>query len=201
MTTIDLKSKFTELESIRDGAVKLLDAAIEDIRALLDLDNHLVRLGLQDTHQLEHEEPWPHAGQDVEEVQEATPPPEAPEAPVVESKGKRRRWSDDEKADGVRLADEYGNDSKAEREIGAPAGSIHGWRKAGHGKKMKSVVGTAAIAQAEKEPGGGPTTKCPVCKASVPIEGEVGIDSRPNALRKHYSTSPDCRTALRARHA
>ena len=56
MTTIDLKSKFTELDARRTAAVQVLDAAIEDIRALLDLDKHLVRLGLQDAHQLEHEQ-------------------------------------------------------------------------------------------------------------------------------------------------
>ena len=114
---------------------------------------------------------------------------------------KRRRWSDEEKANGVRLAEELGNDSAAEREIGAPAGSIHGWRKAGFGKKMKSVVGTAPNPRAKEEPAEGPTTKCSVCKASLPIEGEVGIESRPMALRAHYRTSPDCETALRARHA
>ena len=193
MTTIDLKSKFEELETRRKADVQALDETIDAIRTLLDLDKHLVKLGLQPEHQLRHAEAFP-----VEAVHDylgVTLSIEE-EAPAVEAK--RRRYSDEEKAEAVRLADELGSDEAARKQLGISMGSIGNWRKAGHGKKPKSVTTPRPVADsAEHE---GPKTKCSICKAKVPVVGEVNEVNRVTALREHYKESPDCSDALRRRH-
>jgi len=136
----------------------------------------------------------------------ASPPPKSATA---------RRFTPEQKAEAVRLADELGSDSEAARQSGTTSVSLKTWRKSGttsvslktwrksgHGKRPKSVNGTAENRGAKRaDAHEGPQVKCPVCNAKVPIVGEPGVESRATAIREHYKTSPDCQTALRARHA
>lgn len=111
------------------------------------------------------------------------------------------RYSDDERAEAVRLADELGSDNAAGKQLGISGVSIGSWRRAGHGKKPKSTI-TGENPRAKQPPAhDGPKTKCSVCKAKLPIEGEVGSESRLAALRAHYRDKPECEDALRKRHA
>jgi transposase-like protein len=114
----------------------------------------------------------------------------------------RRRFTDEEKADAVRQADESGSDSAVAREIGCHATSIGNWRKAGLGRRPKSTTEVPDKAKAKsKETAAGPTVRCPICKTGAPIEGEISEVTKAQALREHYKTKPECREALRARRA
>jgi transposase-like protein len=217
VSALDLSSKFMELEIRRQADVQALDETIEAIKDLLDLDRKLVKFGLQTDHQLVHPEAVPagpvHEYLGVTEA--ATPPPEVSEVesvPAAETKptgmqpftksARVRRFTDEQKTAAVRLADELGSDSKAAQESGTTSTSILNWRKQGFGKKMKSVSETApARPSAAKDAHDGPKTKCSVCQALVPIDGEVNADSRLEAIRGHYKDSPSCADALRKRHA
>jgi len=205
VTEIDLKAKFDQLELERQATVEALDNIIEAIKVLRKVDKHLFDCGLQGL-QLEHVEEFPVAGVlEYLGVPDESPafPPES-ERPMAESTVPKtgRRFSDEQKAEAVRMADEYGSDSKAAKECGTTATSISNWRKGGHGKKRKSVVETHADGRRSKEePGSGPSVRCPVCKFQSPITGEISPETRANALREHYKTAPDCREALRKRHA
>lgn len=146
----------------------------------------------------------------------ATPPPDsakaAPVAPARTKPPKRaegragstsptqRRFTDEQKAEAVRTADDLGNDSEAARQFKTTSVSIKAWRNAGHGKRTKSVNETAENRSGKQQPAhDAPQVKCPVCKDKVPIEGEPGIDSRAAALRGHYKVKPACEAELQRR--
>ena len=202
MTEIDLKAKFDQLEIQRQADVEALDQTIKAIDVLYKLDRHLVAAGLQPALQLDH--PTHPALVSVEEEPDAEGPPATTDAPVVPIRPAKssRRYTAEEKAEAVRLADELGSDNAAGKQLGCSGVSISNWRKDGHGRKFKSVTETAVPRRQAPEPAAdGPSMRCPVCRKPAPIDGEINEVTKVTAMREHYKTSPDCQEALRKRRA
>ena len=126
-------------------------------------------------------------------------PPKA--TPAAKTAGKRRRFTDDEKHLAVREAESGASDASVERRLGLAAGSINRWRKAGFGKKPGamggSTTGTNPGRPDKAKTGDGPSARCPVCKALVPVEDPTQLNARDNALLHHLDENPSCMTAVR----
>lgn len=128
-----------------------------------------------------------------------------PPATTAESKpkqpDKRRRFTDEEKHLAVREAESGVSDASVERRLGLSAGSINRWRKAGFGKKPGamggSTTGTNPGRPDKAKTGDGPSARCPVCKALVPVEDPTQLNARDNALLHHLDENPSCMTAVR----
>ena len=229
MTTIDaplgesMRAKFAELETRRRLHIDGLDQAVQAIADLRALDRHLVDAGLHRELQLEHldtedppiEEPPEFRDDDLPAAVEPTPPPDPVEAaPVPASSGpggpaSRRRYTTEEKAEAVRLADELGSDSAAGKQLGMHGVSIGNWRRAGIGKQPTASSKKAASKKAaskEAEPKAAPaatspTVKCKVCTEALPIVGEPSQVSRLAAHQAHWAAKPECGEAMRRRRA
>ncbi|WP_298330410.1 transposase [Haloactinopolyspora sp.] len=126
-----------------------------------------------------------------------------PPATTAEAKrtGNRRRFTDEEKHLAVREAESGVSDASVERRLELAAGSINRWRKAGYGKKPVamggSITGTNPGQPTKAKTAGGPSARCPVCKALVPIEDPTQLNARDNALLHHLDENPSCMTAVR----
>ena len=207
--TLDLKAKFDELEARRRFHIEGVDQAVKAIATLRQLDRHLVEQGFHDALQLEHAVTTDPPLEELPEFQEddppATPPPEPGEAAVPAARkkpGSRSRYTDEQKAEAVRAVDDGASTADIAKELGCHPTAIGQWRKAGFGKRRRPVNETAEKRGGKQPPAhAGPQTKCSVCHAMCPIEGEVSPESRLAALRAHYKVKPECEDALRKRHA
>jgi transposase-like protein len=215
--TVDLKAKYDEIEVQRLLHIAGLDAAIEAKKMLHELDEHLVANGFQKELQLPPVSPGPprmtleeiraqnrsvavvEASEPPAAARAEDPPPVPQEPSVPETKTTKlatgKRYTDLEKAEAVRLADELGSDAAAARQLGTTSQSICNWRNTGHGKKPQSISASSNGGKS-KETATGPSVRCPNCKTGVPIEGDIDEVSRATAMREHYKTSPKCREAL-----
>jgi hypothetical protein len=214
--TVDLRSKFEELEARRKFHVEGLDAAVGGQELLRTLDRHLLELGLHEELQLENTyhvriEPADEAlyepdsgfvpsseGGKPEVSEEPTPPSRQPDTEKT-AKSNGRRYSGEEKAEAVRLAEELGADLKAENQLGVGHGNVRRWRDAGFGRKPKSQIARPGP-QAPEPPASGPSVRCPTCHAHLPLSGAPDETwARGEAFTQHYKTFPACEASNRRR--
>jgi len=218
---VDLRAKHAELEEQKRICVEQLDAAIAGLRSLEVLDRHLVVMGFQPELQLpvveepgrfdSLEDPLHNGPPPIEKADEA--PPSSVDTPLIKAKkpeGARvvgrpkRSFTNEQRAEFVREADELGNDSEVQRRHDLSPGAISQWRKAGHGKRPKSTGAGSpspskpAVGDAPQPPATGPTQKCPSCSQLLPLESPDPVH-RLEAWKKHYKISPACEATNRRR--
>lgn len=196
---VDLRAPLSELQAKRADIAETLASIDASIQLLLDLDRHLVDQGINTELQLTER-----AG---EPARTTASEPVSPPAPATTDAPARRRYSDEEKAEAVRMADEMGSDSAAARELGMHAVSIGTWRRDGHGKRPARTTGTtsgthpsAREVNVERAPAAGPSLRCPSCREAFPIDGAADNPiAKAQAWSKHYRESPSCEETNRRR--
>jgi hypothetical protein len=119
---------------------------------------------------------------------------------VMATAGARRKFSDDDKAEAVREAEQEGYRATAVR-LGVADTQIHRWKREGFGKRTAAMHGDnynndGAKAIAIDTPSG-PAIRCPVCKTGVPVTDPGDVEVKRKAMGDHYKVSPDCLTVAR----
>ena len=89
--SVDLKAKFDELDARRRFHIDGVDAAVEAMAQLRQLDRHLVQLGLHDELQLEHTQAVDPPLHELPEFEGDGPPPPAEPEPELTPPPRSRR--------------------------------------------------------------------------------------------------------------
>jgi transposase-like protein len=212
--TVNLKKKFAELEARHAHHIECLDLTVGEMATLRELDRQLVQLGLHEELQLAIVDAQrASAAEEPKAVIQDPPPkpkaPKSPSAPKARTQGSkqngkkraRRIFTDLEKAEAVRHAEEVGI-MPAAKEIDVVPSLIRSWRDKGFGKKPKNAPSGPALVHDASEPpaAAGPSVRCPSCSKGVPLNGPADDPTaRLAAFSDHYKASPACEATNRRR--
>lgn len=112
--------------------------------------------------------------------------------------GKRRRFTDDQKAEAVREAEQEGYRATAIR-LGVADTQIHRWKREGLGKRPVAMHGDNYNNGEAAKAAAGPAVRCPVCHVGCPVVDPSDNDEKRRVLGAHFKESPDCKETMRRR--